>query len=91
MRQGEYIVQSKISINEERLLNRIKELGQVGRDDIMGLTRVAATDADKAGRGGLATDEALASVGTDGTILGEELKRIGYAGEVKPGFIKPYE
>lgn len=39
--------------------------------------------------GGLSVDEALASVGTDGTILGEELKRIGYAGTVEPGFLKP--
>lgn len=40
--------------------------------------------------GGLSTDEALATVGTDGTILGEELKRIGYEGTVEPGFIKPH-
>lgn len=40
--------------------------------------------------GGLSTDEALATVGTDGTILGEELKRIGYGGTVEPGFIKPH-
>jgi len=39
--------------------------------------------------GGLSTDEALASVGTDGTILGEELKRIGYGGTKEPGFLKP--
>ena len=39
--------------------------------------------------GGLSVDEALASVGTDGTILGEELKRIGYEGTVEPGFLKP--
>lgn len=186
-------MKSKISINEERLINRINELGQVGRDNIKGLARVAATDADKAGRdivvdwmkdagleveidrignifgiwsssenkdqapimvgshidsvinagiydgcygvisgieviktlkeegfepskpvvvgaftneegiryqpdmmgslvyaGGLSTDEALATVGTDGTILGDELKRIGYAGEVESGFIRPY-
>lgn len=30
--------------------------------------------------GGLATDEALATVGTDGTTLGAELERIGYSG-----------
>lgn len=186
-------MQSKISINGERLLSRIKELGQIGHDDSKGLARVAATDADKSGRdmivawmkdadleikvdkignifgiwnssnskdkapimvgshidsvinagvydgcygvisgievikilkeegftpsrpivvgvftneegiryqpdmmgslvyaGGLDTDEALKSVGTDGTILGEELKRIGYAGKVEPGFIKPH-
>ena len=40
--------------------------------------------------GGLSAEEALATVGTDGTILGEELKRIGYEGTVEPGFIKPY-
>jgi N-carbamoyl-L-amino-acid hydrolase len=40
--------------------------------------------------GGLSVDEALASVGTDGTVLGEELKRIGYEGTVEPGFIKPH-
>ena len=40
--------------------------------------------------GGLSVEEALGSVGTDGTILGEELKRIGYEGTVKPGFLKPY-
>lgn len=39
--------------------------------------------------GGLDVKEALATVGVDGTILGEELKRIGYAGTVEPGFIKP--
>jgi N-carbamoyl-L-amino-acid hydrolase len=37
--------------------------------------------------GGLAVDEALATVGTDGTILGEELARIGYAGPHEPGFL----
>ena len=40
--------------------------------------------------GGLSADEALATVGTDGTILGEELKRIGYGGTEEPGFLKPY-
>ena len=34
-------------------------------------------------------EKALASVGTDGTVLGEELRRIGYAGTVEPGFLKP--
>jgi N-carbamoyl-L-amino-acid hydrolase len=38
--------------------------------------------------GGLATDEALAVIGTDGTTLGAELKRIGYAGSREPGFLK---
>lgn len=39
--------------------------------------------------GGYPLEEALASVGTDGTVLGEELRRIGYAGTVAPGFLKP--
>lgn len=34
-------------------------------------------------------DEALAMVGTDGTVLGEELKRTGYEGTVQPGFLQP--
>ena len=41
--------------------------------------------------GDLSLDEALDSVGTDGTILRDELTRIGYGGTVDPGFIKPYE
>lgn len=40
--------------------------------------------------GGMDVEEALAVVGTDGTVLGEELKRIGYEGTVEPGFLKPY-
>ena len=40
--------------------------------------------------GGLPVEEALASVGTDGTVLGEELRRIGYAGTAEPGFVRPY-
>jgi N-carbamoyl-L-amino-acid hydrolase len=36
--------------------------------------------------GGLDVDEALAKVGVDGTVLGEELARIGYAGRRSPGF-----
>lgn len=39
--------------------------------------------------GGLAADEALAAKGTDGTVLGSELARIGYAGPEEPGFLKP--
>ena len=39
--------------------------------------------------GGMDVDEALATVGVDGTVLGEELKRIGYEGTVEPGFLKP--
>lgn len=40
--------------------------------------------------GGLEVEKALASVGTDGTILRDELKRIGYEGTVEPGFLKPH-
>jgi N-carbamoyl-L-amino-acid hydrolase len=40
--------------------------------------------------GGLPVEEALATVGTDGTILGVELERIGYAGSKEPGFLKPH-
>jgi len=39
--------------------------------------------------GGLSVAEALAAVGTDGTALGEELERIGYAGKEEPGFLQP--
>lgn len=39
--------------------------------------------------GGLPVDQVLKTVGTDGTILGEELKRIGYEGTVEPGFLQP--
>ena len=41
--------------------------------------------------GGLSAEAALASVGTDGTILGEELRRIGYAGTAAPGWIRPWK
>jgi N-carbamoyl-L-amino-acid hydrolase len=184
---------TRLSINGERLLRRIKELGQIGRDSKGKLTRLAASDNDKAGRdvaaawmeeaglkiavdrignifgiwsgpdnesqapvmvgshidtvinagiydgcygvisgievikalkdkgyvpsrpiavaaftneegvryspdmmgslvyaGGLSVEEALASIGTDGTVLGEELRRIGYAGTEEPGFIQPH-
>ncbi len=40
--------------------------------------------------GGLSVEEALATVGTDGSVLGEELARIGYAGSVEPGFLRPH-
>ena len=40
--------------------------------------------------GGLAVDDALAIVGTDGTRLGAELERIGYAGGQEPGLLKPH-
>jgi beta-ureidopropionase / N-carbamoyl-L-amino-acid hydrolase len=39
--------------------------------------------------GGLDLDAALATVGTDGAVLGEELARIGYAGDLEPGAIRP--
>ena len=39
--------------------------------------------------GGLDVEEALNSVGIDNSILGEELKRIGYYGNNEPGFIQP--
>jgi beta-ureidopropionase / N-carbamoyl-L-amino-acid hydrolase len=40
--------------------------------------------------GGLSVETALATVGTDGTTLGAELERIGYAGTERPGFLKPF-
>lgn len=40
--------------------------------------------------GGLAVETALASIGTDGAVLGDELARIGYAGTLEPGFLVPY-
>jgi N-carbamoyl-L-amino-acid hydrolase len=41
--------------------------------------------------GGLPVQAALDTVGTDGTRLGDELERIGYAGDLEPGAIVPYE
>src|ERR671921_429105 len=40
--------------------------------------------------GGFSVEEALATVGTDGTVLGAELERIGYAGSEEPGFLRPH-
>ncbi len=40
--------------------------------------------------GGLSVEDALATVGTDGTRLGDELERIGYAGPQEPGFLTPH-
>ena len=40
--------------------------------------------------GGIGEEEALAAIGTDGSVLGEELERIGYAGAHQPGFLKPH-
>ncbi|MFC5483637.1 Zn-dependent hydrolase [Microvirga aerilata] len=42
-----------LSIDAERLLGRIRELGQIGRGSDGRLVRLAATDADKAGRDAL--------------------------------------
>jgi N-carbamoyl-L-amino-acid hydrolase len=182
---------SELSINAERLLRRIHDLGQIGHDEHGRLARVAATDSDRAGRdavvgwmkdaglnvaidrignifgiwrgaggddpvmvgshidtvvnagiydgnygvlaglevietlqaagfapvrpivvgaftneegvryapdmmgslvyaGGLDVGVALATIGNDGTVLGDELARIGYAGDQEPGFLKPY-
>lgn len=39
--------------------------------------------------GGLDVDAALSTVGIDGTVLGDELRRIGYAGSHEPGFLTP--
>ncbi|MFS8055012.1 Zn-dependent hydrolase [Rhizobium sp. BR 317] len=40
--------------------------------------------------GGLDAEIALATVGTDGSVLGRELERIGYDGAHEPGFMRPY-
>ena len=40
--------------------------------------------------GGMKCDDALATVGVDGSVLGDELRRIGYEGTVEPGFLQPY-
>ena len=40
--------------------------------------------------GGIDADTVLAAVGTDGSVLGQELARIGYAGDQEPGFLKPH-
>ena len=39
--------------------------------------------------GGMTAEDALKTVGIDGTVLGEELMRIGYAGTEEPSFLKP--
>ncbi len=39
--------------------------------------------------GGMDWHQALDTLGVDGTRLGDELARIGYAGTVEPGFLKP--
>lgn len=40
--------------------------------------------------GGLGVEDALRSIGTDGTVLGDELRRIGYAGAAEPGVLRPF-
>lgn len=40
--------------------------------------------------GGLELDTALATTGIDGASVGDELRRIGYAGELTPGHIRPH-
>ena len=40
--------------------------------------------------GGLALDDAYAIKGIDGPSVGDELKRIGYQGDARPGWLKPY-
>lgn len=41
--------------------------------------------------GGLSINDALDTIGTDSTRLGDELQRIGYAGDMTPGAIVPDE
>ncbi|MBN3789584.1 Zn-dependent hydrolase [Burkholderia sp. Ac-20353] len=41
--------------------------------------------------GGLAVETALDTIGIDGTRLGDEIARIGYAGDLEPGAIVPHE
>ncbi|MFK3818362.1 Zn-dependent hydrolase [Pseudomonas sp. NPDC089407] len=41
--------------------------------------------------GGMSVEDALKTVGTDGSRLGDELARIGYAGELVPGAMVPHE
>jgi len=40
--------------------------------------------------GGMKVADALETVGIDGTVFGEELENIGYAGEKEPGFLRPH-
>jgi len=39
--------------------------------------------------GGMTCEEAYAITGSDGSVLGKELERIGYIGSEEPGFLKP--
>lgn len=40
---------------------------------------------------GISLKKITDTVGTDGTRLGDELQRIGYAGDLEPGSIVPHE
>src|SRR5499427_10770282 len=40
--------------------------------------------------GGLALEDAYAIRGIDGALVGEELRRIGYVGAARPGFLAPH-
>jgi N-carbamoyl-L-amino-acid hydrolase len=40
--------------------------------------------------GGIALEDAYAVRGIDGATVGDELRRIGYAGDARPGFLKPH-
>jgi beta-ureidopropionase / N-carbamoyl-L-amino-acid hydrolase len=40
--------------------------------------------------GGAALEDAYAVRGIDGATVGDELRRIGYAGDARPGFLKPH-
>jgi N-carbamoyl-L-amino-acid hydrolase len=40
--------------------------------------------------GGLPLEDAYAVRGIDGATVGEELRRIGYAGDARPGFLNPH-
>ncbi|CDI12164.1 Zn-dependent hydrolase [Agrobacterium pusense] len=40
--------------------------------------------------GGISAEAALSTVGADGSVLGERLAEIGYAGPEEPGFLKPH-
>jgi N-carbamoyl-L-amino-acid hydrolase len=40
--------------------------------------------------GGLSLDDAYAIRGIDGATVGDELRRIGYAGDAKPGWLRPH-
>jgi len=40
--------------------------------------------------GGLALADAYAIRGIDGALVGEELRRIGYTGEARPGWLTPH-